>query len=63
MEEFSTVFTVKIDISNFALNAKDAADINEETIKDYLANMMNHSGVDGISIVEVGKTVKTSKYL
>lgn len=63
MQEYTTVFTIKVDVHSMAKNSHDGALMNEITIKDYLAQMFGRAEIDGVNIIKVGETYETKKEL
>lgn len=59
-EEYTSVFTLKIDVHCTALNADYAESCNTDFIKDRLAEILSMSKVDGVNILKV-HTEKTEK--
>lgn len=51
MKEFTTVFTVKIDVHSFATSKDAAEDMNEAILKEKLVSVMGCPNVDGVNIL------------
>ena len=58
MKEFTTVFTVKIDVHSFSTSKEAAEDMNEAILKDQLAHIIDCPNVDGVNILG-GHTTET----
>lgn len=63
MHEYTQVFTLKVDIANFANSEFEGRVINFSCIKEHMQRMLGYGEVMGINLISEGPIYRTKNEL